>query len=116
MTSLSALRMKPSGGVSRRSWGGIESGGEFEDFDFEEGSRALQEPILPAKLFHTSDRRKCPYIIGRGMVEAVTAKTDGCCGLQFFVVQSAESNGNAVAHGFVTLHHGCVGSCTKQVA
>ncbi len=39
-------------------------------FDFPAVS---QEPILPAKLFHTSDRRKRHYLIGREIAKAVTA-------------------------------------------
>ncbi len=34
---------------------------------------ASPEPILPAKLFHTSDRRKRHYLIGREIAKAVTA-------------------------------------------
>jgi len=66
-----------------------------------------QEPILPAKLFHTSDCRKRRYLISREIAKAVTAKTDCCNCLEFFVVEPAESNGNVVAPGLVTIHDDC---------
>ena len=70
--------------------------------------RTLTSPILPAKLFHTGDRRKRLCVIGSEIAKAMRARTDRCYCPQFFVVEPAESNGNVVAPRFITMNHGCV--------
>lgn len=72
------------------------------------GSRHLRQRSSQAKLFHRSDCRKRPYVIGSAIAKAMRAKSDCCYCPQFFVVEPAESNGNVVAPRLVTVNHGCV--------
>jgi len=71
---LSRMQKRPKRGIEVNPWPKRERRCRLYAFGFIRFSGcASQEPILPAKLFHTSDRRKRHYLIGREIAKAVTA-------------------------------------------